>query len=264
MRMSLLRALVLAGVPLVLLVMCGCATGPKPSDMPESPAAPLPQDDFGEELDSPPITEESISETMMMKRHAQVEVFGGVAVPVTGNFELGPVFGIKGQIEALKNVYWGISFDWTELTVGDQVSDLGTIDIESADPDQWFERADKYNFLLTLDYDIPLSKDFLGKNKPLDFRVGLAPGATIIMGEEDSLIKSSGYQIEPFYGFLLRTGVSLRWEFVQHFLVTFGIGYDYVYPNTVEVQTPDGSTRALSGDIDFGNLLFLGGISARF
>lgn len=264
MFLRLTRTLALAWVPLMLLSVIGCAGGPEGAETAPYGTDDIYEDDLGGLEDGQPeITPETVSEDMMLHRRTQVEPYIGVVMPV-GHFEVGPMLGIKGQMEALKDVFWGISFDWVTQTVDERISDLGSSqELLSAEPDQFYDYVNRYNMLLFLDYDIPLMRDLGGKDKPLKLRLELGMGAAIVDGDEDETIAFSDIDIETYYGFLLRPAFDLRWQIWEHGLVSLGAGYDFVAPREIDVRL-GGDEFLVDEDIDFGSFFIRGGFTFEF
>lgn len=244
MVLRLLRSL--TWVPLAIVLVAGCQTrGEVQGDQRF-------EDDFGTELEAPPITAASVSESMMLHRRARFEPLIGVAVPVFGNFDPGPMAGVRGEMEAVKDIFWGISFDWVHNEVGEGVDDILASggSLASADADQWYESIDRYNLLITLSYDTVLERDFLGKGTPLSLRIGLGLGTAIVLANDDPAIARRGYHVFDYYGFLARPEVDLHWQILDWGRIVFGIGYDFVYPNWIEARV-DGQVKSLDGDVNF-------------
>jgi len=257
MRLSLTRALALTWAPLAFFVFSGC------TDVPRHVEAPPSHDDFGSDLETPPITEESVSETEMLQLRAQFEGTMGAVMPV-GHFEWGPAAGAKAAFEAAKNVYWGIGFDWSHQTVSEGISSLSQPDLKQVDPDQWYADMDRYNIFGSLDYDMPITRNCIGKDMPLFLRLGASMGMSIVQGSADPVISRSGYTILPSYAFLFRPGIGLRWQVHKHIVLTFLTGYDLLYPQQTDVRGPDGKTQTLSGDISFSTFFVRGGFVIEF
>lgn len=278
MRCSLTKPFLLAWAPLALMCLWGCANSPRRDaapmddlDQPPTEAASVGApgedpafytDDFGGAVEAPPITEESVSEEMMLHQRAQLELNAGMVMPI-GEFEVGPSLGLKGSLEAYKNIFFGLSFDWARQNVDEGISSLDDPgDLERADADQFYEYINRYNLLMTADYDIPLEEDFLVEDTRLILRLGLGAGSSIIVGKEDKAIDET-VKINTYFGFLLRPAVSLRWMLSKRSLVFFTAAYDFVYPDKIDVRIT-GSSRRVDDDLYFGTFLLQFGVAFEF
>jgi hypothetical protein len=236
----------LTWVPLAMTLIVGCQSHPEVQEDQKF------EDDFGTELESPPITAASVSESEMLHRRARLEPLIGVAVPVVGNFDPGIMAGVRGELEAFKNIFWGVSFDWVHSEVGTGVSDIldSGGSLEAADADQWYESADRYNLLINLSWETPIERDFLGKDQPLLLRLGLGLGTAIVVGNDDPAIARLGYHVFDYFGFVARPEVDLHWKVLDWGRLVFGIGYDFVYPDWIGARI-DGEEKTVDGDVDF-------------
>lgn len=252
-------ALRLSWVPIALVVVVGCQDTPRRLD-------PLPvQDDFGEELGpAETFDEETVSDTHMLHRRVQLELTQGVVMP-SGHMDWGPRTAFKGSIETMKNLYWGIAFDWANQKITKSITqEYGSIvDLSRADPDQYFRDFDRYSFLGVLDYDLPVTKNFLGEDLPLFFRVGVGMGVQVVNGDEDPVVRAAGYKVVPFVGFIFRPAASFRWQVWKHGLITLGTGFDLVAPDTIDVKVSQ-DRRQVDGRIDFSTFFIGAGIALEF
>jgi hypothetical protein len=223
-------------------------------------------DDLGEPVAREPLTESTVGETQMLKRRLLLEVRGGVSVPLPtyedNEFTPGPFAGVKLELETVKNLYFGISFDWAEQGVDEDVSTVvdDPEQLPGVGPDQLFERLDRYSILAVFDYDIVLMRDTIDKDTPFMFRFGAGAGLIIIDGTEDPQVS---FDIKTFYGFLFRPAVGLRWQFHPSILAFCEVSYDFVIPNDIYAEV-DGEDVRIDGDVDFGTLNLILGVGFTF
>jgi hypothetical protein len=208
----------------------GCESTPRRVEPPTH------RDDFGEPLDEAPITEESVAETQMLGGgRGQVEIRGGIVVPVESNFEVGPGLGIKGELEVFKKLFMGLSFDWSHHEADEQIKDSvvnGDVgELLGADPTELFESLDRYNILAVVDYDYGLTKNFF-------FRFGLGVGLAMVFGDEgdnaDSFVDD--YEIEPFFHVLVRPAIDFRYKVWEHGYIAVQASYDFIPQDQIEVH----------------------------
>jgi hypothetical protein len=120
----------------------------------------------------PPITESSVHRDMMLRRRAQVELKVGTSVPVglfeDNEFEPGIFLGAKATVEGAKNIFFGLSFDYSRNTVDQGVSALvnDPSSLPGVTPDQLYDSINRYNTLITFDHDVVLMEDTIGENSP--------------------------------------------------------------------------------------------------
>jgi hypothetical protein len=227
---------------------------------------PIYTDDLGEPVGREPITASTVGETQMLKRRMIIELRGGVSVPLPtyedNDFTLGPLIGAKIELEAVKNLYFGLSFDWAEQDVDDGVSTVVSDpeQLPGVTPDQLFELTDRYSILAVFDYDIVLVRDTIGKETPLLFRFGAGAGLIIIDGKEDPQVN---FDIKTFYGFLFRPAIGIRWVFHPNILVFGEMSYDFVIPNDIYADSGGEDVR-IDGNVDFGSLNLIVGIGFQF
>jgi len=241
-----------------VVVFAGCTQAPRMED----PSSPTPATDFVDDTYSDPITVDSVSETMMLHRRFRVMPYGGVFLP-TSDFDPGPMAGVKASVETVKNVFWGLSFDWGAQDIETPVSSLSSSDLAKTSPAQWFKSIERWNMLINLEYEWLVEKDFLVEKAPLSLELGLGLGASMITNEEDPLIKEAGTDIETYVGFLMRPQVDLLWEFERNFGVFLGVGYDFIYPDRIDVRV-GGQDRTVSDGIWFNTFYFRLGLVVDF
>jgi hypothetical protein len=234
-------------VALVCLAALGCNGAPRPIEPPEF------RDDFGEELGETEITEESVGREQMLKRRTQVELRAGVVSPIESNLDPGGGVGIKGEIETFKNLYFGLSFDFAHLESDEQISDnvqnANVSALLNADPTELFESLDRYNILALFDYDVPLVKNF-------SFRFGVGAGLAIITFDEgkNSDVFLGGYDVEPFYSFVLRPAIDFRLQVWEHGYVAVGASFDFLPSGKIEIKPGDEDRSEVDESVNFSSL----------
>ncbi len=199
------------------LSMAGCQSAP------EQITSKSVSDDFGEVLpNQEEITVESVQNKEMLHQRAQAEL------------RLGPSFafdlfdpgrdphtntGIQGggklQLETAKNVYMGLSFDFTDALV---TSDPGA-------PDQEIFALggyDRLSVLGTVDWDIPVNDNPDG----LILRLGMGVGMCVI-----DFTPAPDWQdgkIDDLYQIMFRPSIGLRYPVSEHLLLFSELTYDIV------------------------------------
>jgi hypothetical protein len=209
-----------------------------------------PLDHFGAEFGDP-ITEESVSETQMLGRRTQLQLFSRAYIPVESDFEVAGGVGLKAEIEVAKNLYMGMSFDWLRMFTKDRISDIDNPgELLSAEPAQLFSKLDRYNFLFLFDYDIPLARHFLGDDRPLNFRLGTGVGMLYIDGDAAESDFISSFDIEPYAAFLLRPSLEFVWAFSEVVHLSLGMSYDFTPEGTIDIEFL-GERSEVDEDINF-------------
>ncbi len=263
------RAFLITWAATLFLGLAGCRNTPRRLAPPDL------KDDFGSSLETQPITAESVSEKQMLHRRWQLEVKPRVSIPTgffeDNGFEIGPGIGVKAQIETEKNLFVGFEFDYGTWRQGDGIKDpLGSpTSLAGVKPDQFYDDVERFDFLLAVDYDWTLAKNFITRGDPLKLRFGGGLGATLVEGDVDPFLdeqfKAAGSDIEivPFVGLLARLAVGLRWQVHDNVIVFIESSYDLVAPFTMEVRI-NRDRSEVDGNIDFGSINFATGVAFEF
>ncbi|MEC7922941.1 MAG: hypothetical protein VX496_06025, partial [Planctomycetota bacterium] len=153
------------------LSMAGCQSAP------EQITSKDVSDDFGEVLpNQEEITVESVQSKEMLHQRAQAEFRLGPAFAFDlfdpgrdPHTDVGILGGGKLQLETAKNIYMGLSVDWTDALVEQNTAGLG---------EQIFavRGYDRLSVLGTIDYDIPINDDPDG----LILRLGMGVGMCFV------------------------------------------------------------------------------------
>ena len=236
------------GLCSVLALFTGC-------NGPETISPPDYRDDFGDQLDVEPITEQSVAEETMLHQHAQFQLSAGVGIPVESNFDIGPRIDGKFSIEVFKNVYLGLSAGWSNHEIGDGATDGNP---QNNDATQLYDSFDRLSFLGHLDYDIPLTRP---QSEPgaWTLRLGLGAGLLALLPEEDSFLESSlagaggDYEVVDFFGFVLRPQVQIRYRVWENGHVIGTLSYDFVPENRVDIKV-NGQRREVRDDLQLDNI----------
>jgi hypothetical protein len=169
-----------------VLLLASCNTTPdRISSRPDS-------DDFGAAVPGDEDIEvESVQRTEMLHQRTQWEIRLGPSFPFDlfnpGNdpridndhgaffdtFE-GWAIGTKGSLEAQKNLFLGIAFDWSHQNVED-------LALSANEAIRYVDEYDRYTFLVGVDYDIPLWE----AEDALIFRMGFGTGLVVFTFEDD-------------------------------------------------------------------------------
>lgn len=137
----------------------------------------------------PPSEDEDIeAQTMresMLKTRARLEPKGGVILPINSRYDVGYGGGIKGQIEAVEKWLWfGLAFDYASIDTKDPLQVVSPTppapNLGSLKTEQQMDHYDRYQLMLTFDYEIPTGAELY---YPI-FRIGLGLGAVGINPKE--------------------------------------------------------------------------------
>jgi len=223
--------------------MVGCQSTP------EQIASKTHSDDFGEVVpDKEEITIEAVQKSEMMHQRAQFELRLGGSFPfdlfdpgrdphIDSFGENGPfdgsgaiqgVIGSKLQLEAAKNIYLGLSFDFTDHTV------------ETGGGEQIFAVSgfDRLSVLGTIDYDIPLNTT--GALDGLMLRVGMGMGMTVVdFNTLPQYLPPLGTQgkVEDIYQIMFRPSIGLRLPVSDNLLFFSEFTYDIVPEKSMAFET---------------------------
>jgi len=273
--MSIRRARLRAPLwlPCTLCMLAGCAgteyrLTPALAQGSRGLAMQAADDEIDNALGEPAITESTVRAGAMLHRRAQVELKVGASVPVglfeDNEFEPGIFLGAKASVEGAKNVFFGVSFDYSRNTVDEGVSALANdpASLPGVTPDQLYESINRYNTLVMFDHDIVLVEDTIAENRPLIFRWGAGVGVSVIDGQEDPDV---GFEIKPFVGFLFRPALGLRWQIHDGGLIFAETSIDFIFPNEIRADPagPDDSAT-IDGDIDFSAVNIAFGYAFEF
>ena len=250
---------------LLALSMVGCQSAP------EQIASKVETDDFGGVLpNKEDITVESVQKAEMMHQRAQAEFRLGPSFPFDlfdpGRdpfTKIGIVGGGKLQLETAKDIYMGLSVDWTDNVIEEQPPGLGLRDPATGNfivgpSEQIFavRGYDRLSVLGTVDYDIPLTEDSEG----LLLRMGMGIGMTFIDFNTDP-DRFNGEKIEDVYQIMFRPSIGLRLPVSENLLIFSELSYDIVPERRIAFETEvavDGPRPIFSS----GALLF--GISLQW
>ena len=249
------------------LSMVGCQGAPEP--IPSKGFT----DDFGGDVPTrEEITVESVQDKEMLHQRAQMELRLGATFPFDlfdpghdPHTNIGAVGGGKFQLEVSKNIYMGLSFDWTDHTVESRES---TPEFTPGFGEAIFaaDGYDRLSVLGTLDYDIPMTEDAEG----LLLRLGMGVGMTVVdfQTNEDfrNLPPAPGQppgptKLEDLYQIMFRPSIGLRLPVSENLLVFGELTYDIVPERTIALSNnaAAGEERAI-----FSNAALIFGISFQW
>ena len=215
---------------LLALSMVGCQSAP------EQIVSKVETDDFGGVLpNKEEITIESVQKAEMMYQRAQAEFRLGPSFPFDladpgrdPHVKIGIAGGGKLQLETAKNIYMGLSVDWTDNVVEANTSGIG---------EQIFavRGYDRLSVLGTLDYDIPLTEDSDG----LLLRMGLGIGMTVVdFNTQPSFSQNPLFgKIEDVYQIMIRPSIGLRLPVSENLLIFSELSYDIVPERRIAFET---------------------------
>ena len=239
---------------LLALSMVGCQSAP------EQIVSKVETDDFGGVLpNKEKITVESVQKAEMLHRRAQAEFRLGpsfpfdLAAPGRDPYtKIGIVGGGKLQLETAKNIYMGLSVDWTDNVVEANTGGVG---------EQVFavRGYDRLSVLGTLDYDIPLTEDSEG----LLLRMGMGIGMTFIdFNTLPSFTSNPQFgKIEDIYQIMFRPSIGLRFPVSDNLLLFSELSYDIVPERRIAFAT-DVAVAGERAIFSSGALLF--GVSLQW
>ncbi|MDE0738735.1 MAG: hypothetical protein OSB83_05945 [Planctomycetota bacterium] len=239
---------------LLALSMVGCQSAP------EQITSKVETDDFGGALSNKEeITVESVQKAEMMYQRAQAEFRLGPSFPFDladpgrdPHTKIGIVGGGKLQLETAKNIYMGLSVDWTDNVVEANTSGVG---------EQVFavRGYDRLSVLGTLDYDIPLTEDSEG----LLLRMGVGIGMTFIdFNTLPSFTSNPQFgKIEDIYQIMFRPSIGLRFPVSDNLLLFSELSYDIVPERRMAFET-DVAVAGQRAIFSSGALLF--GVSLQW
>ncbi len=240
---------------LLALSMVGCQSAP------EQIASKVATDDFGGVLpNKEEITVESVQKAEMLHQRTQVELRLGPSFPFDvfdpdarrllrwdGDRDpytkRGSVGGGKLQLEVEKNIYMGLSVDWTDNEVNLQ---------EGSGGEQIFavRGYDRLSILGTLDVDIPLTEDIPRTNdiasnfrrllpEGLLLRMGMGIGMTFIdFNTKPSFLANRLFgKIEDVYQIMFRPSIGLRLPVSDNLLIFSELSYDIVPERRIAFET---------------------------
>jgi hypothetical protein len=239
---------------LLALSMVGCQSAP------EQITSKVETDDFGGALSNKEeITVESVQKAEMMHQRAQAEFRLGPSFPFDladpgrdPHTKIGIVGGGKLQLETAKNIYMGLSVDWTDNVVEANTAGVG---------EQVFavRGYDRLSVLGTLDYDIPLTEDSEG----LLLRMGVGIGMTFIdFNTLPSFTSNPQFgKIEDIYQIMFRPSIGLRFPVSDNLLLFSELSYDIVPERRMAFET-DVAVAGQRAIFSSGALLF--GVSLQW
>ena len=226
------------------LSMAGCQSAP------EQITSKDVSDDFGEVLpNQEEITVESVQNKEMLHQRAQAEFRLGPAFAFDlfdpgrdPHTDVGILGGGKLQLETAKNVYMGLSVDWTDAVVEQNTSGLG---------EQIFavKGYDRLSVLGTIDYDIPINDNPDG----LILRLGMGVGMCFV--DFNSAPNFSNDTIEDIYQIMFRPSIGLRYPVSEHLLLFSELTYDIVPERTMATQS-DAAILGQRSILSAGTVLF--------
>ena len=215
--------------------------------------------------------EAQLSRTEMLHRYARVEMKGGGIFPFDTDMEPGGGFGLKGSLEAYKNIYFGLEYGYFQQNVDETIEDFQ--DVFNSDPargealalradaEQWLKSLDRHNFLITADYYVPLG-DAWGLNTPI-FRSGLGLGAAIIVGEEVSTgTLAADVDARTFAGLLARPSMGIYLPVLENLELFAEGSLDVVFGNELTIDGDlVGRRTKIEDRVNFSAVSLLGGVT---
>ncbi len=260
--MSVLRS----GAPLALrsfgLCLLAVALGSCASQNEIDP--PEYKDAFGESYETDPITEQSVAENAMLHQHAQFDIYGGAAIPIDSNIDVGGGVGAKFALEISKNLYAGMSFSYSHHGIDQGAGS----DLDSTEASSLYDTIDRYSVLLHFDYDVPLSKPSTEPGA-WGFRFGLGAGLVAITGDEDPFLEDqfaaagSEFELVPFFGFVLRPSAEVRYRLWKNGHLFANVTYDFVPQDKIDVKI-GGDRREVDDRIQFDSINIGVGLSLEW
>ena len=203
-------------------------------------------DDFGAEIAADEeINVETVGRNQTLHQRSQVEIRVGPSFPfdlfepsresrvdndraeLFGSFE-GWTVGTKGSIETQKDVFWGFAFDYSYQNV----ENLALIVDEQINA---VSAYDRFNFLGTFDYDLPMWE---AADAPI-VRLGFGIGLSVFKFEDDGIA-----ELEDLYQIVFRPSVGVRYPIEENMLLFTELSYDIVPDKSIGTTESQG----ISGD----------------
>ena len=236
------------------LSMAGCQSAP------EQITSKSISDDFGEVLpNQEEITVESVQNKEMLHNRAQAEFRLGPAFafdlfdPTRDAYtDVGITAGGKLQLETAKNIYMGLSVDWTDANVQEGVVlPIGPGGQPGEEQILGVVGYDRLSILGTIDYDIPVTETRDG----LILRLGMGVGMCFVdFNSSDQFTGNAA--IEDIYQIMFRPSIGLRYPVSEHLLIFSELTYDIVPERTMATQDDEAllGPRAIlsAGTVLFG------------
>ncbi len=187
----------------------------------------------------------------------------GVAIPVNSQLKPGIITGIRGQIEAVqKGMWFGFEFDYANMDSKDPVtSGTSQAELAAADTEQLFESYDRYQLMLTWDYDIPLGD---GPFIPI-FYAGLGLGAAAFNPKEASGFTSADFDVG--YAFVARPEVGFLFPFHENIGAFLELSGDFIpeFQFTGDTRINGQATNVDIGEeVGFSTINVFAGLTIRW
>ncbi len=166
--------------------------------------------------------------TEMMKHRGRAEPKTGIMIPINTSFDIATpadgVSGIKASYEAIqKGMFFGIEFNYVNFESKSPITRGSSQAVQlAADTEDLMKEFDRYQMMLTWDYDIPLGESLYS---PI-FRFGIGLGAVAIHPHEadgNTLI-----DIDDFFMFVGRPSVGFRFPFHENIAGFIEANYDFI------------------------------------
>ena len=209
---------------------------------------------------------EEFERTTMVHRRANLDLRLGGFFPVDSDFNTSLSLGFTGEIEVYKNLYLGLSVDYTDMDVDETIADvLGSAisdpsvaaSLPGLDAEQWYEGFDRYSVLFLFDRDVPIVQS---DEHDLMFRWGLGLGVVIMDGEiaKDAFAQGLDVDGRTYVNFLARPKIGLHYRFFENYLAFLALGYDFVPEDSLTVNL--NSSRTKLGDVDASGFTIFSGL----
>ncbi len=192
--------------------------------------------------------EAEAARTEMLQHRARIEPKTGFMIPVNNRFDVSDptdgVAGIKGSFEAFKFIWFGAEFDYAKYNSKDPAQP-GTPNPQTLSAEQMMDNVDRYEILLSADYDIelPLFKD--PTYNPI-LRPGIGMGFVVFNIHEAP--GNTLFSFNKYYQFVGRPTLALRFPFHKNIAAFVEGNYDYIPQSKMQ-----GQFIGTSGTQTFGN-----------
>jgi hypothetical protein len=197
-----------------------------------------------------------VMQSEMLEHRARLEPKTGLVIPINSHYKIATpadaVAGIEGKFEAVqKGMWFGLNFDFATIESENPLArGASQSEFLAAKTEQLMHSLDRYELLLTWNYDIPTGE---GLYYPI-FRAGLGMGAVAIhpnAAEGNALL-----EFNELYSFVGRPTIGFRFPFHENVGAFIEAMYNYI----PEARF-NGTNRNTGTKVDIGNRVELSTIN---
>jgi len=202
--------------------------------------------------------EAQVLQTALIRNRARLEPKGGVVVPLNAEYDVAAAAGIRGQIEAvIRGMWFGLEFDYANVETTDPITRGSTQQEQlSADTENLMEYFDRYQLLLTWDYEIDTGS---GPFYPT-FRFGLGLGGVMVAPQEAP--GNTLLDFDDFFTVVVQPRVGFRFPFHENVGAFFQANLNWSPEG--QLSGDNGLTREnvdIGDKVEFSAIEIWGGLS---